>query len=64
VRGADARVAVMQVSFTKLSAEQHRFAPCRGDGSREAVVLESRSDLIHGMGLGWPAAPLGERATG
>lgn len=37
----------MQVSFTKLSAEQHRFAVTRDDGSREALVLDSRSYLIH-----------------
>jgi hypothetical protein len=37
----------MQVAFTKLSAQQHRFALIRADGSREAVVLESRSYLVH-----------------
>ena len=37
----------MQVCFTKLSAEQHRFAVLRGDGAREALVLESRSYLLH-----------------
>ena len=37
----------MQVAFTKLSAERHRFAVCRGVGAPEALVLESRSYLVH-----------------
>ena len=37
----------MQVSFTKLSAQEHRFVVIRDDGAREALVLESRSYLIH-----------------
>src|SRR5688572_8495429 len=43
----DARLGRMQVCFTKLSAERHRFAVIRGDSAREVLVLESRSYLIH-----------------
>jgi hypothetical protein len=37
----------MQVAFTKLSGEQHRFAVILGDRTPETLVLESRSYLIH-----------------
>ena len=40
-------LANVRVSFTKLSAERHRFGVLRQDGSREALELESRSYLLH-----------------
>jgi hypothetical protein len=37
----------VQVAFTKLSAETHRFAVARDDGTREELELDSRSYLLH-----------------
>jgi hypothetical protein len=39
----------MQVEFTRLSNQIHRFAIERRDGSREAVQLETRSLLVHDL---------------
>ena len=37
----------VQVAFTKLFKERHRFAVVRSDGVRDAVELETRSYLVH-----------------
>jgi hypothetical protein len=37
----------VRVAFVRLSDKVHRFEVTRGDGTREAIELETRSYLVH-----------------
>jgi hypothetical protein len=39
----------MQISLTRLNEDQHRLQVTRDDGSRESIVLETRSYLLHDL---------------